>query len=59
MHCDHCIMRISKSLKQISGVEKVDISLDTKDVRVTHSDQVTESQIVKAINSVGYTVSGH
>jgi len=52
-------MRISKSLKQISGVEKVDISLDTKDVRVTHSDQVTESQIVKAINSVGYTVSGH
>jgi copper chaperone len=57
MHCDHCVMRISNALKKINGVEKVEANLSTKEVNVSHGDLVSRSQMAKAIEQVGYSIS--
>ncbi len=49
-------MRITKSLKQVGGIEKVDVNLHTKEVHVAHTDTVTRGEMAQAIKAVGYAV---
>ncbi len=56
MHCDHCVMRITKSLKQVGGVDKVNVNLKTKEVQVAHTDIVSRGEMAQAIKAAGYTV---
>lgn len=54
MTCDHCINAVTSELLGIEGVTAVDISLDTGEVRVTNSRELTIAEVSAAIDEAGY-----
>jgi Cu+-exporting ATPase len=58
MTCASCVSTIENSLNHLDGIKKVVINLATEKGQVTFDPRiVTESQIIKAINDVGYGAS--
>jgi copper chaperone len=53
MSCDHCKVAITGELGQVTGVESVDIDLQTKVVRVS-GHGLDDAAIVAAIDEAGY-----
>lgn len=56
MSCNHCRMAVEKALKEINGVENVQVDLDKKEVVVTGS--ANRDQLAKTIKEAGYDVVG-
>ena len=55
MTCQHCVQTITKKLKNISGLNSIDISLDNKEVNVRFDEDETNLQeITKKIVEVGF-----
>ncbi len=52
--CQHCVHSVKQEVGAISGVQQVQVDLDTKTVTVDHSDQVTTAAIIAAIQEAGY-----
>lgn len=52
--CKHCKMTIEQALKEVPGIEKVDVSVDNKVVKV--DGDVDESEVIRQIEKAGYTV---
>jgi copper chaperone CopZ len=53
MTCNHCVKRITTALSQLKGVEKVDIDLTSKEVRIQGTAR--SEDIVETIKKAGYT----
>ena len=53
MHCAHCERAVKDEVASVSGVEAVDVDLDTKLVRVRGADP-DEAAVVAAIEEAGY-----
>jgi copper chaperone len=53
MSCDHCKAAVTGEVEQVTGVESVDVDLDTKVVRVSGAD-LDDAAIVAAIDEAGY-----
>ena len=57
MTCGHCESAVKGALQELSGVEKVDVHLDTGKVEVTFKEgTVTEAEMKEAIEEQGYDV---
>ena len=55
MKCAKCSGSVEKALKATQGVEKVEVSLDRKEVVVEYNDeQVTEAKLREVINATGF-----
>ena len=55
MKCAKCSGSVEKALKATEGVEKVEVSLDRKEVVVDYDDaKVTEAKLREVINSTGF-----
>jgi copper chaperone len=52
--CQHCVKAVSKEVSAISGVQSVEVNLETKVVTVEHAAQVTPATIIAAIQEAGY-----
>ena len=57
MHCASCAGNAERSLKKVSGVKEVSISLMTKKGFVEAIDGVSEEDLKKAVARAGYKVS--
>ena len=53
MSCGHCKLAITSEVSQVSGVDFVEVDLDTKLVHVRGTD-VDETALVRAIDEAGY-----
>jgi copper chaperone len=53
MTCEHCRAAVTQEVRRVTGVESVDVDLDTKLVRV-HGTGVDEAAVVAAIDEAGY-----
>jgi copper chaperone len=53
MSCGHCKLAVADEVTGVSGVESVDVDLDTKLVRVRGTG-VDEAAVVSAIDEAGY-----
>ena len=53
MTCKHCVITIEQALKNISGVEKIDISLKNKILEI--KGEFNENVVIKMIEKAGYT----
>ena len=54
----HCVQTITKALKSISGLNSIDVSLDSKEVNVLYNENETNLQeITKKIVEVGFELS--
>ncbi len=52
--CQHCVNAITQEVSQIPGVRNVAVDINTKRVSVDAGEQVSQQQIVEAINEAGY-----
>lgn len=58
MTCNHCKMAVTNALKELDGVQDVDVNLETGKVNVTFEDgKVTDAQMKEAIEDQGYEVA--
>jgi copper chaperone CopZ len=53
MSCDHCKVAVTGEVGQVSGVQSVDVDLETKLVRVAGTD-LDAAAVVAAIDEAGY-----
>lgn len=53
VHCGHCQAAITRELEGVSGVDSVDIDLETKLVTVS-GNSLEDAQLVAAIDEAGY-----
>jgi copper chaperone len=53
MSCDHCVHAVTEEVSRVTGVESVDVDLDTKAV-VVHGDDLDDGAIRAAIDEAGY-----
>jgi len=54
MSCNHCKMAVEKALKQVSGVEEVQVDLGKKEVVLKGS--AARDRLAQAITEAGYEV---
>ncbi len=58
MMCSHCTGRVEQALKETTGVNSVEVSLENKKATVTAEDTVTAEQLKQAVVDAGYEVTG-
>lgn len=55
MSCNACVASVKKKLKSMDGIEKVEVSLEHRQVTFAYeADEVTPAQVQQAINEIGY-----
>jgi copper chaperone len=53
LSCGHCEIAVTGEVSQVSGVDSVEVDLETKLVRVRGAD-VDAQQVIGAIDEAGY-----
>jgi copper chaperone len=54
LSCSGCVNTITKKLNSITGVEKVEVDLDSNTVSVNHIESVNREQLTQMLLSIGY-----
>ena len=54
MTCKHCVNTIEATLKNIQGIEKINISLKDKLVQI--DGEYDENSVITAIQKAGYSI---
>ena len=54
MTCGHCEKAVTAEVMKISGVESVDIDLDTKSVTVTSDSALVWAEVETAVDEAGF-----
>ena len=55
LSCPSCIAKIEKAVKQVKGVESVDVRFNTGRIVITHDpDQAPTDALVQAVGRAGY-----
>ena len=55
MSCEHCVQTIKKSLRELAGVNEVDVDLEQKKVAVEFDENQTNVQAIAAkIKEAGF-----
>lgn len=57
MHCASCAGNVERSLKKISGVKEVNVSVIGKKAFVEIDEKTNKEELKKAVERVGYKVS--
>lgn len=57
MSCNHCKMSVEKALKEIDGVEEVDVNLKTKEVVISSNKEIDNKVIEEIIKEAGFEVT--
>lgn len=56
MMCDHCKMKVEKSLLELEGVSKVKVNLKDKNATIYSTKSINNDDINNAINKLDYKV---
>ena len=55
MMCPHCKAHVEKALNELDGVESSNAVVETKEVTISLSKDVADSELMKAVKEAGYT----
>ncbi|MFC7597923.1 heavy-metal-associated domain-containing protein [Terrabacter sp. GCM10028922] len=58
MTCGHCVSSVSEEVGAVSGVERVEVDLETGSLTVTATAPVDEAAVRAAVEDAGYTLAG-
>jgi copper chaperone len=53
MHCDHCKAAVTREIEAVTGVDSVEVDLETKLVTV-RGEALDDAALVAAIDEAGY-----
>lgn len=54
MSCPSCISHIDVALKELEGVETVEVKLKEGKVSVVHAEGVARAELIEALRDAGY-----
>ncbi len=57
MTCGHCAASVREEIEEISGVQDVDVVVDTGAVTVTSEAPLDRSQVQAAVEEAGYALA--
>lgn len=58
MHCNSCVKNIEGNISTLSGVKKIEVSLEEKEGKITYSPRHTTGKVLeKAIGEMGFEAS--
>lgn len=57
MTCEHCVRAVTTELVMLTGVQSVDVDLDSGTVTVTSDAPLVEAQVREAIDEAGYELA--
>ena len=57
MMCQHCVAHVKKALEGVSGVSKVEVSLENKNAVIEASITVADEALKAAVSEAGYEVT--
>ncbi|MDO5017776.1 MAG: heavy metal-associated domain-containing protein [Lagierella massiliensis] len=57
MTCSHCEASVSKALQTVQGVTNVEVDLETKVVKVEHTEDLSKEIFREAVEDIGFDVS--
>ncbi|HHV46144.1 MAG TPA: heavy-metal-associated domain-containing protein [Tissierellia bacterium] len=55
MSCNHCVMAVTKALKEVNGVSNVNVDLGSKKVEV-EGENLNDAKLKEAVEEAGYDV---
>ena len=59
MVCQNCVKHVNEALRQVPGVETVEVNLDKKQAQVIFdSGAASVAQLMQAVNGAGYDAKG-
>lgn len=56
MTCQHCVHHVTEALKEVPGVEAVEVSLDNNSASLSVGETFSEAAAGAAIKEAGYTM---
>ena len=57
MTCDHCVHAVTQEVRQIDGVDDVQVDLATGALTVSSSDELDRETVVAAVDEAGYELA--
>ncbi|MDD3627971.1 MAG: heavy-metal-associated domain-containing protein [bacterium] len=55
MHCNGCVMNVTKAILNLPGIEDVKVTLETKEAKIIFDpDEITLEEIKEAVIKSGY-----
>jgi copper chaperone CopZ len=57
MTCGHCVSSVTEEVQEISGVEKIDIVLETGSLTITSAGPVDDAAVRSAVEEAGYQLA--
>ncbi|MBP0725448.1 heavy-metal-associated domain-containing protein [Bacillus sp. RG28] len=57
MTCNHCKAAVTKAVEGVSGVESVDVNLESKEVKINHREATSIETVKEAIEDQGYDLA--
>lgn len=57
MTCGHCVSSVTEEVQEISGVENVDVVLETGALTVTSSQALDDAAVRAAVEEAGYQLA--
>ena len=57
MTCGHCVSSVTEEVQEISGVEKVDVVLETGSLTITSDEPVDDAVVRTAVEEAGYQLA--
>lgn len=56
MSCQHCVMAVTKALKEMDGLQDISVDLEKGEAAYTETKPVDKTLIKDKINKAGYEV---
>ena len=57
MTCGHCVTSVTEEVQEISGVEKLDIVLETGSLTITSAEPPDDAAVKTAVEDAGYQLA--
>lgn len=57
MTCGHCVSSVTEEVQDISGVESVDVVLETGTVTITSAEPIDGTAVKAAVEEAGYQLA--
>lgn len=57
MTCEHCVASVSEEVQEISGVEEVQVVLETGSLTITSSESIDDADVQTAVEGAGYQLA--
>ena len=55
MTCNHCVKHVDSAIREVQGVQKVDVDLASGEVYVNCDDSASINSVIEAISNEGYS----